>query len=120
MVTMDQTELRDEITRLEQRLEELASSVETSRKAILASKLALAGGGLLTLALVVGIISVQPLAIVVAIAAIFGGIVGFGANVSTARQDASAMQRAAAARAELIGKLELRDIGEATNPSLHR
>lgn len=116
---MEQRELRDQIERLERRLEELASSVETSRKAILASKVSLAGGGLLALALLVGVISVQPLAVVIAIAAILGGIVGFGANVSTARQDASAMQAAAAARAELIGKLELRDINQATNLSLH-
>jgi hypothetical protein len=115
---MDQTELREQIARLELRLEELSNSVEKSRKAILASKVSIAGGGLLTLALVLGLISVQPLPVVVAIAAIFGGIVGFGANVSTARQDRSAMLAAEAARAELIGKLELRDTGQGTSLSL--
>jgi hypothetical protein len=56
---------------------------------------------------------------VVAIAAIFGGIVGFGANVSTARQDRAAMQAAAATREELIGRLELRDVGQETNLSFY-
>jgi hypothetical protein len=120
MTTMDQTELREHIARLEQRLEDLSIALEKSRKAILASKVSIAGGGLLALALVTGVIGTQPLAIVVSIAAILGGIVGFGANVSTARQDKAAMQAAAAARAELIGRLELREIGPGTSLSFYQ
>jgi hypothetical protein len=120
MTTMDQAELRSQIARLEQRLEDLAGALEKSRKAILASKVSIAGGGLLMLALVLGIISAQPLAIVVSIAAIVGGIVGFGANVSTARQDRAAMEAAAAARTELIGRLEMRDIGHGTSLSFYQ
>ena len=120
MRLIDQTELRDEIARLELRLEELSASIEKSRKAILASKVAIGGGIALALALVTGVIGVQPLAIVVAIAAIFGGIVGFGANVSTARQDEAALQAAAAARTELISRLELRDIGQGTSLSFYQ
>ena len=117
---MDQRELREEIARIELRLEELSSSIEKSRKAILVSKMSLAGGALLTLALMSGLMSAQPLPVVVAIAAIFGGIVGFGANVSTARQDSSAMQTAAASRAEMISRLELREIGQGTNLSFYQ
>ena len=120
MRPIDQTELRDEIARLELRLEELAASIEKSRKAILASKVAMTGGVLLALALVNGVIGAQPLAIVIAIAAVFGGIVGFGANVSTARQDQAALQAATAARAELIGRLELREIGQGTTLSFYQ
>ena len=120
MPQIDQTELRDEIARLELRLEELAASIEKSRKAILASKVAMTGGVLLALALVNGVIGAQPLAIVIAIAAVFGGIVGFGANVSTARQDQAALQAATAARAELIGRLELREIGQGTTLSFYQ
>jgi len=109
---MDQPELRDEIARLEQRLEDLSRSLEKSRKAITASKLSIAGGGLLMLSLVSGLLSAEPLAIVVAIAAILGGIVGFGSNVSTARQETQAIEAAMAARADLIGKLDLREIGQ--------
>lgn len=119
MLPIDQTELRDEIARLELRLEELSASIEKSRKAILASKVAITGGALLALALVAGVIGVQSLAIVIAIAAIFGGIVGFGANVSTARQDEAALKAAAAARAELISRLELREIGQGTSLSFY-
>jgi hypothetical protein len=118
--TMDQAETRNQIARLEQRLEDLAAALEKSRKAILASKVSIAGGALLMLALVLGLISAQPLAIVVAIAAVLGGIVGFGANVSTARQDRAAMQAAAAARTDLISRLEMRDIGQGTSLSFYQ
>ena len=111
---MDQPELRHEIARLEQRLEDLSRSLEKSRKAIFASKLSIAGGGFLVLSLVSGLVSAQPLAVVVAIAAILGGIVGFGSNVGTARQESLAIQAAAAARTELIGRLELHEIGQQT------
>jgi MFS family permease len=117
LMLMDQPELRHEIARLEQRLEELSRSLERSRKAILASKLSIAGGGLLVLSLVSGLVSAVPLAIVVAIAAILGGIVGFGSNVSTARQESLALHSAMAARAELIGRLDLRDIGQESSLS---
>jgi hypothetical protein len=120
MTTMDQAETRDQIARLEQRLEELSAALEKSRKAILASKVSIAGGALLMLSLVLGLISAQPLAIVVAIAAILGGIVGFGANVSTARQDKAAMEAAAATRADLISRLEMRDVGQGTSLSFYQ
>ncbi|MFW6028553.1 MAG: hypothetical protein ACOC9Q_03420 [bacterium] len=120
MEPMNQMEMRDQIARLEQRLEELSASLEKSRKAILASKVSIAGSVLLTLAMVTGVIDAQPLAIVMAIAAFLGGIVGFGANVSTARQDKAAMQAAAATRAELISRLELRDIGQGTSVSFYQ
>jgi hypothetical protein len=117
---MEQSELRDQILRLERRIEELSTSLERSRKVIVISKLSIAAGGVLASALVLGAISVQPLVVVAATAAIFGGIVGFGANVSTIRQDTSAMQAAETLRAELISNLELREIGSGTNLSLHR
>lgn len=120
MEPMDQMQMRSQIARLEQRIEELSAALEKSRKAILASKVSIAGGGLLMLALILGIISAQPLAIVVSIAAILGGIVGFGANVSTARQDRAAMETAAATRADLISRLEMRDIGHGTSLSFYQ
>lgn len=120
MADSDQSAMREAIEQLELRIEELSLSVEKSRKAILASKISMAGGALLTLALLSGLITAQPLAIVVAIAAVCGGIVGFGANVSTARQDSEAMQAAAAQRAELIGRLKLREIGQGTNLSFYQ
>lgn len=120
MEPMDQANLRNQIARLEQRLEELSAALEKSRKAILASKVAIGGGALLMLALVLGVIGAQPLAIVVSIAAILGGIVGFGANVSTARQDRAAMEAVAATRTELISRLDMRDISRGTSLSSYQ
>lgn len=120
MEPMDQMQMRNQIARLEQRLDDLAAALEKSRKAILASKVSITAGALLMLALVLGIISAQPLAIVVSIAAVIGGIVGFGANVSTARQDKAAMEAAAAARTDLISRLEMRDIGQGTSLTFYQ
>ena len=120
MKGIDQRELRHEIARLELRLEELSSSIEQSRKAIVFSKLSIAAGVLATVALLSGMMSAQPLPVVLAIAAIFGGIVGFGANVSTERQTRSDLQATAATRAELINQLELRDVVQGTNLSFHQ
>lgn len=120
MEPMDQMQMRNQIARLEQRLDELAAALEKSRKAILASKVAMAGGALLMLALILGILSAQPLALVVSIASLLGGIVGFGANVSTARQDRAAMEAVAATRTDLISRLEMRDVGRGTTLSFYQ
>lgn len=98
----------DEISRLELKIEDLAQSLEKCRKAILVSKIAIAAGGLWVLALLAGVLSLQPLSIIGAITAVIGGIVGYGSNASTAKETVSAMKAAEALRAELIGRLDLR------------
>lgn len=107
---MDERSVHHEIARLEIRIEQLAASVERARKIILASKVCLAVGALLGVALLAGIVT-RPLAMVVALTALFGGIVGFGSNVSTLRQDRAQLKAAEARRAELIGSLDLRQVG---------
>ena len=46
-----------------------------------------------------------------ALAAIIGGVVGFGSNSSTAKQAMAAMKDAEAQRAKLIGMIDLRSVG---------
>jgi hypothetical protein len=48
-----------------------------------------------------------------AISAVIGGTVVFGSNTSTSKQAAVAIKAAEALRAELIGKINLRVVGEA-------
>jgi len=48
-----------------------------------------------------------------AISAVIGGTVVFGSNTSTSKQAAVAIKTAEALRAELIGKMNLRLVGEA-------
>jgi hypothetical protein len=108
---MDDGELREQILRLEAHIEELAEAIESCRKIILISKAAIALGGILILAITLGAIRFDPMAMIGAIAAVIGGTVVFGSNTSTARQAAAAMQAAEAHRAELIGKVDLRVVG---------
>ncbi len=101
-------ELRDEIARLEQRIETLADTIESCRKLVLAAKVAMVGGALAMLAMLVGAIRFDGVMLTAAMAAFLGGIVLFGSNTSTAQQALSQIKEAEVARARLIDRLELR------------
>jgi hypothetical protein len=47
-------EPHDEITRLEERIEELHAKIETCRKFVVASRIAVTGGGIVLVAMLVG------------------------------------------------------------------
>jgi cob(I)alamin adenosyltransferase len=52
--TLGSADPREEIVRLEERIEQLAAKIESCRKFILASRIAVAGGGLVLTAMLVG------------------------------------------------------------------
>jgi hypothetical protein len=106
-------DLRDQILRLEAHIEALTEVIERCRKFILASKIAMTAGGIWLLAFTLGAIGFDPMAMIGAIAVVIGGIVVFGSNMSTSRQAAVAIKAAEASRAELIGRIDLRTVGEA-------
>jgi hypothetical protein len=110
------SDLREEIVRLEAEIDELTGVVERSWKVGLFAKMAVLAGALWLLASTVGAISLDPVALIGAIAAVIGGIVVFGSNTSTSKQAALGIKAAEARRAELIGRIELRPIGEAPDP----
>ena len=105
---MDEDDLREQISRLEVHIEELAEAIEKCRKIILISKAAIAIGGALILAITFGAIRFDPMAMIAAITAVVGGIVLYGSNRSTLEQTMAAVRAAEAQRAELIGRIELR------------
>ena len=105
-------EARAEIARLEDRIEELAAAIENCRKIMLASRIAMTAGGLLIGALVFGLIRFDALAMIAGVTAVIGGIVLLGSNNSTSQQATAALQAAEARRAELIGSIDLRLVGE--------
>ncbi len=105
----------DEISRIEARLEELAEVAERCRKIILVSKAAIATGVALWLAMMLGLFWSNQLAIA-SIAAVLGGIVSLGSNVSTLRQTMAAMTAAEALRSDLIDGIDLRVVGD-RNPA---
>jgi hypothetical protein len=100
----------DEIVRLEAHIEELAAKIESCRKFILASRVALVGGSIILAAMLFGAIRFDPAVMTAAVAALLGGIVGWGSNGSTAKEAAKELAAAESDRAALIEMIDLRVI----------
>jgi hypothetical protein len=111
---MDEDDPSDEISRIEVRLEELAEVAERCRKIILVSKAAIAGGVASLLVMMLGLLGSNQVAAIGSIAAVLGGIVSLGSNVSTLRQTTAAISAAELLRSDLIGRIDLRLVGDRT------
>jgi glutamate 5-kinase len=104
----------DEISQIEARLEELAEVAERCRKIILVSKAAIAIGIALLLVMMPGFVGSNQVAAIGSIAAVLGGIVSLGSNVSTLRQTMAAMGAAEVLRSDLIDGIDLQVVGDRT------
>jgi hypothetical protein len=102
----------DEISLIEERLEELAEVSERCRKIILVSKAAIAAGAALLLVMMLGLFGSSQTAAIGSIAAVLGGIVSLGSNVSTLRQTSDAIGAAEALRSDLISRIDLRVVDD--------
>jgi hypothetical protein len=102
----------DEISRIEAQLEELAEVADRCRKIILVSKAAIAAGGALLLVMILGLLGSSPVAAIGSIAMVLGAIVSLGSNVSTLRQTLADINDAEALRSDLIGRIDLRVVGD--------
>jgi hypothetical protein len=109
---MPEDDPTDEISLIEERLEELAEVSERCRKIILASKAAIAGGAALLLVMILGLFGSSQVVALGSIAAVLGGIVSLGSNVSTLRQTTDAISAAEMLRSDLIGRIDLRVVGD--------
>ena len=112
MNPMDEDDSIDEISKVEARIEELAEVSERCRKIILASKAAIAGGFVLLLVTILGLFGSSQVAALGSIAAMLGGIVSLGSNVSTLQQTTDAISAAEALRSDLISRIDLRVVGD--------
>lgn len=110
---MTEDDPTDEISDIEARIEQLAEIAERCRKFILASKIAIAGGGVLLLVTVLGLLGAGQVTALGSIALVLGGIVSLGSNVSTLRQTDAAIGAAEMRRSQLIGRIDLRMVGDA-------
>jgi hypothetical protein len=108
---IDERDPSEEIAMIEARLEHLAEVAERCRKIILFSKAAIAGGAGLLLVMLSGVFGSDQVIAIGSIAAVLGGIVSLGSNVSTLQQTTEAIGKAEALRSELIGRIELRVVG---------
>jgi hypothetical protein len=109
---VDDADPRDQIARLEARLEKLADAMARCRKIKLISQVAIAGGAIWMAAATIGIIGFDPVAMMAAIAAVIGGTVMYGSNTTTSQEIDAAIKDAEADRAALISGLKLRVVGE--------
>jgi hypothetical protein len=114
---MEDDDPHDEIERLEAQIDELVAKLESCRKFILVSQIAIVGGAILLAALFLGIIRFDATEMIAAVAALLGGIVGWGSNRSTAQEAAAELAAAEAGRKTLIGSIDLRVVPE--HPTLH-
>jgi hypothetical protein len=116
-------DLRDQISRIEADIDQLAKTLDNCRKAMLLSKVAIAAGGIWFLGYFLGAIGFDPTLMVGAIAATIGGVVIFGSNLSTSQQTIAAMKAAETERDELIDMINPRAVGmggcEPSSPTIH-
>ncbi len=115
---VDEGDVATQITELEDRIETLTISIERCRKISYAAKIAIAGGAAWFLLFLFWIVTFNPTAFVAAVSAVLGGCVLLGSNATTWDQTEDARRAAEAARARLIGQIELRLVGDAP-PTLH-
>ena len=111
------TDPHDEIERLEAQIETLSGRIESCRKFILAARIAVAGGAILLVVLLLGLIRFDPTLMFGAFAALLGGLVVWGSNGSTAKEADVELAKAETNRRALIGLINLRVIAE--QPTLH-
>jgi hypothetical protein len=116
---MNEDEMREQISCLEVEIEERAEALARCGRIAVLAKAAIAVGGLLILAMMLGAMWFDPMTMIGAIAAVIGGTVLFGSNRRTAQDFAAAMTAAERRRAELIGRVNLRLVGEgaSANPA---
>ena len=103
----------DEISEIEDRIEDLAEIAERCRRIILGSKVAISGGFALLLITLLGLFGTGLTAALGSIVLVLGGIVSWGSNVSTLRQTEAAISVAEARRLHLIGGINLRLVHDA-------
>jgi hypothetical protein len=109
---MSDEDVSSRIAQLEDEIEQLAGTIESCRKIMRFSKLAIALGVSWMTALALGIFGSGPLSLIAAIAAVLYGIVGYGSNLSTLRQSMGKIRQAEAAREVLIGGIDFETIDD--------
>src|SRR4030095_16137584 len=107
----DEDDPSEEIAMIEARLEHLAEVAERCRKIILFSKAAIAGGAGLLPFTMLGLLGSGQIVAIGSMAAVLGGIVSLGSNVSTLQQTTAAISAAEQLSSALISRIDLRLVG---------
>ena len=107
---LDAADEHEEIVRLEERAEKLDAKIESCRKFILASRIAIVGGLVVLFAMLVGVIRSDLGFMAAAVSSLLGGIVVWGSNSSTAKEATKELAAAESKRAALIEQINPRVI----------
>jgi hypothetical protein len=102
----------DDIARIEARIETLSEQIERCRKIALAARIAIGGGAAWIALVIVSLIPFEAGSVIAAIAAVLGGAVLLGSNSSTWTETAAALHASEALRMDLIGRMQLRLVGD--------
>jgi hypothetical protein len=78
----------------------------------LGSKAAIAVGAAVLFLMVLGLFGSSQVTAIGSIAVVLGGIVSLGSNISTLQQTQAAMAAAEILRSDLIGRIDLRVVGD--------
>lgn len=106
------------IAELEDRIESLSESIERCGKIAVGAKISVAAGAVWFALMLIWLVPFNATGFVAAMTAVLGGVVLLGSNSTTWAQMETQRHAAQAARAELIGTLELRVVGSET-PTIH-
>jgi hypothetical protein len=110
---MSHSDLSEQVSLLEGQIERLKGVIERCRKIVLVSKIAMAAGATLMVAIFIGAVRFDATALLLSITAVIGGFVLFGSNNSTSEQTEAALQAAEARRTELIDRAGLKVVDDA-------
>jgi len=114
---MIEGDARDQIAQLEASIESLNEHIARCRKIALGARIAIAGGAIWFTLILFRIVFFDATGFVAALSAVLGGLVLLGSNATTWEQTETELHAAEAARAELIGGIELKLVSE--RPTLH-
>jgi uncharacterized membrane protein len=112
MIRPSDPDYHEEIVRLEEQIDKLAATTESCRKFILAGRMLMIGGAVVLLAIFIGVLQFNSSVLVLAIAAVLGGIVASGSSHSTAKEATHQLKAIEAKRTALIGEIELRLVSD--------
>src|ERR1700731_3450009 len=104
---MNNGDPHDEVVRREAQIKLFSDKIESCRKFILAARIAVVGCGVLLVAIFLGSMRFDVQLMMLAMAALLGGIVVWGSNGATAKEAASELAVAEANRKALIEMIDL-------------
>src|SRR5271168_3656440 len=102
----------EQIERLEARIDELREVIRRSRRLVMAGRACAFAGAALLICLVLGLVTVTPVRMIVAIALGLGGLVLMGSSVGSTKQLELSLKQTEDKRNAAIDALEFVDLGD--------